>query len=405
MHYLNICIIVIIALGGIIKECNGKSTIDFNNLHIETNHTCVIKDSVDLEGQIIELPPDVTFCAYGGLISNGTLVGNNTKITGDEPLFDHVTIKGSWIVPHVSTKLFKDLSYENALQDLIGLTSPEINNMVYIPKGNYKVNAKTGGAGLTLKSNTVLVLDGDIELIPNSFDICYIALIKDVYNITIMGNGSLIGDKDKHLGSSGEWGMGVHILNSKKVNILGISIKDCWGDCIYIGQESENVQISKCKLENARRQGISITSARNVNISHCKIKNIHGTPPEFAIDIEPNKLNMVEQVSISNVQVQDCGGGITVYGDARGAIVKGVSVKNCIVAGRITIAPYLFSTAEGITIQKCKSDANVPRSLYARHIKGLQLQGNILSATTDDVIKIDNCKGVIQNGNRLLRTK
>lgn len=404
MRYL-LYIVTIIALGGGVKGCNGGSAIDYKKLHIEENHTYTIRDNIDLRGQTVEMPAGVKLVAKGGLICNGTIVGNNTIIIGKKPLFNHITIKGTWNVPNISTKLFKDLNYENSLQDLLALTSSNIKNTVYIQKGSYKVNVKSGGAGITLKSNTVLELEGDIELVPNSFDICYVVLVKDVSNVTIKGGGTLIGDKYKHICNNGEWGMGIQILGGKNIDISGITIKNCWGDCIYIGQESEDVRINGCTLDNGRRQGVSITSAKNVDIANCLISNIYGTSPEFAIDIEPNKFDVVKQVSITNVQIQDCGGGIAIYGDARGALVKDVSIKNCIVAGSITRIPYSFSSAERVKIQKCKSNAHVQRSLYAKGINGLQLQDNNLSATTNEVVTIDNCIDVEQNHNKLVLIK
>lgn len=405
MRYLSLFIIAFVALGATIKECNRSTTIDYNDLHIEANQKYAIKDSIDLGGQIIELPPGVTFSTKGGVISNGTLVGNKTIIIGDKTLFDNVRIKGTWAVPYISTNLFKDMSYENSLQDLFGLSSSDIKNTVYIQKGDYKVNVKSGGAGITLKSNTVLELEGNIELVPNNYDICYVVLVKDVSNVTIKGGGTIIGDKNKHQGSTGEWGMGIHILNSKNVDISGVTVKNCWGDCIYIGQESEDVRINGCTLDNGRRQGVSITSAKNVDFANCMIANIYGTPPEFAIDIEPNKFDLVKQVSITNIQIQDCGGGIAIYGDARGALVKDVSIKNCIVAGSITRDSYSFSSAERVKIQKCKSNAHVRRSLYAKGINGFQLQDNNLSATTNEVVTIDDCSDVEQKHNKLVLIK
>ena len=112
--------------------------------------------------------------------------------------------------------------------------------------------------------------------------------MKNVSDITISGNGSIIGDKDAHKGKDGEWGMGIQIMNSKNVTINGLNISNCWGDCIYIGGKSSYISIVNCNLHHARRQGISVTNAYKCKIDNCKIYDIAGTAPEYGIDFEPN---------------------------------------------------------------------------------------------------------------------
>lgn len=382
-----------------VKECEGKSSIEYPRFHVEDNQLYAIKDTIDLEGQIIELPPGVTLCPKGGIIVNGTLVGKDTKIKGQKQLFDHVTIKGTWKVPQITTELFADLNYENSLQDVLGLTSNDCDNTVCIKKGKYSVSTKSGGGALVLKSNTVLVIDGEVELIPNRHDICYIMLVKDANNVVIKGKGVLLGDKDKHIGSTGEWGMGIHIINSENVEVSGLTIKNCWGDCIYVGQKSKDVSIYNCMLENGRRQGISITSAKNVQIHNCDIKNIHGTLPECAIDIEPNKFQAVEDVLISKVHIVDCGGGILAYGGAKFSEIKGITIADCDISGKMTHIPYSFYYANDVTVSKSKSYAKVRTSILASDIKYLELKDNDLLATTREIIKVENCSEIVKRAN------
>ena len=95
------------------------------------------------------------------------------------------------------------------------------------------------------------------------------------------------------------------------MDIYDLTIRDCWGDCIYIGTESTNVRINSCTLDHGRRQDISITSAGRVMIENCIISNVRGTAPEYAIDIEPNKNDIIESVIIRNVKSIDCKGAFS----------------------------------------------------------------------------------------------
>lgn len=69
----------------------------------------------------------------------------------------------------------------------------------------------------------------------------------------------MIGDKELHKGTTG-----VYIRNSNNVLVKDISISDCWGDCLYVGSKSQNINVHNCKLINGRMQGVSITSANRV---------------------------------------------------------------------------------------------------------------------------------------------
>src|SRR5690606_22800228 len=114
------------------------------------------------------------------------------------------------------------------------------------------------------------------------------------------------GDRDDHTALDGEWGMGIGIRGSKNISIFFSDIKDCWGDGIYIGKmnsrDSENIVIHNSRIDNCRRNGISITSARNVNVSGALISNINGTPPMYGIDIEANNNDdNIEEIVLKDI--------------------------------------------------------------------------------------------------------
>lgn len=293
------------------------------------NGDIVVKGNIDLQGNICCLPANALLDLRHGTITNGCLIGNHTRLLCKRGAFNHVKIKGTWISPVIKSDYFSDLTYENALQDVIALTNTEIKNLVYVSSGDYYVSIdKNGGSGMVVESNTTLKLDGTIHLIPNKYRISYIVYVKG-NNINIKGNGTIIGDKTTHLGESGEWGMGIALDNAINVRISGLTIKNCWGDCIYVGGESKCVKIDKCILDNGRRQGISITSGNDIVIKRTKILNVNGTAPQYAIDVEPNRGDMCDNIFVDHVEIENCKGGIQVFGRAERACVGKIIIKHC----------------------------------------------------------------------------
>ena len=337
-------------------------TINASILGIVDGEKVIIDKDVDLKGCECKIPEGKTLVFKGGLIKNGIITGKMTKIECKGKAFDKVTIKGNWNVPEISTKLFADLSYENSLRDVVALANPKVKNSIVIEKGEYKVNAeKNKDVCIPICDNTDLIIKGTIRLAPNDLKSCDIIQAKGE-NINIRGNGTIIGDKHTHTGKEGEWGMGIILNGAMNATISGLTIKDCWGDCIYVGGNSRNVLIEHCKLDHGRRQGISITKANGVTIRNCVITNVSGTNPQYAIDVEPNRRDSVDNIIIENVTVKDCEGGFLV---TRGRLKEGaktpwigkVVIQNCQVSCKRKI-PVNVKRCEEVKIEKC--------SLYAQ---------------------------------------
>lgn len=321
-------------------------TVGIETIGIVANSKLKVNGDIDLHGSTFCLPADITLDLRYGTISNGCIIGNQTKLLCKKGSFNKVKIKGTWCIPVINSDYFKDLLYENSLQDVMALTNPEIANQVVLSPGDYYVTiAKNGDAALIVSSNTTLEVNGIIHLLPNEHRISYIMLVKG-NNIAIKGRGKIIGDKMTHLGKTGEWGMGINLDNASHVRITGLTVKNCWGDCIYVGGESQDVQIDNCILDNGRRQGISITSGRDITIRDCKITNVNGTAPQYAIDIEPNEGDDCDNICIDNIEIENCKGGIQVYGRANRAKVGKVTIQHCTLKNMVFVP---------LRIEKCES--------------------------------------------------
>lgn len=330
----------------------SSDTISASRFRIMPNMTYHLTDTIDLHGKTLILPQNVTLVSKkGGLIRNGHLKGNGTRINGKATLFDYVKISGTWIVPIIRTSLFAHLDYDNSLKDVIALSNPLVKNKIIIDRGEYHVSAvNNGDVILVLNNNTEMILYGKIRLTPNTYP-SYSILGLFGNNIRIHGKGSVYGDKQSHLGKDGEWGMGIYVTGGN-VSIKDVSVSGCWGDCIYVRTRSDKILIENCNLSDGRRQGISITSARDVTIKKCMISNVSGTLPEYAIDVEPNKDEIVDNVIIKNVTVEKCRGGFLVYGKASGARVGKVSINGCKLID-IPKMPISFQKCDSGVVDNC----------------------------------------------------
>lgn len=359
-----------------------KGAISFD-LRWETDKDKIlITQDIDLKGAAYKLPPQKTLEFKGGKIKNGTLIGNRTVLQYSEKVFDNVCIKGTWIVPKISSSMFVDSSSENSLKNVFALANPNVQNTIVIEKGNYQVTArKNADVCLGIPSNTTLIINGTIKLNPNNYQKCDIIRAQGS-NIRISGKGTVVGDKHTHLATEGEWGMGIRFHGAKNSSVRGLTIKDCWGDCIYVGGNSKNVTIENCFLNHGRRQGISVTKADSVTIKNCKISNVSGTNPQFAIDLEPNANDTVNHILIENVEVVDCEGGVLAVVGKRNAEKKKigqVTVRNCKLSA-ISRWPLRMKRCEHVSIENCTINAtNEKAAIYSSDINYLLVKGNTIN--------------------------
>lgn len=195
------------------------------------------------------------------------------------------------------------------------------NGTLIISKGDYLVRVKEKGtACLTIGDNTEVVIDGTIRLAPNHFQRYDIIRVTGNH-VKINGNGCLIGDKFTHTGTEGEWGMGV-----------------CF----------------------------------------------HGTNPQYAIDIEPNKNCTVNDVLIDNIDVINCEGGfraLTYKVDDRHAVVGSVEIRNCSVSAKSRY-PIHLNRCKQAKVEHCVIDATNDRpSIYANYVDKLKIENNFFNVS------------------------
>lgn len=193
------------------------------------------------------------------------------------------------------------------ITDLINNKIKE-NTIVKIPAGNFKVNAEKS---IVLKNNVTIEMSPEtiLNVIPNNKNSYQVFKIHNVSNVRISG-GTILGDKYTHLGKDGEWGMGIEIKDSQHIYISNMNINKMWGDAIYVGSNGKynnnNIFLESIKMNDNRRQGISIVSARNLYIKNILIRNTGGAAPGSGIDIEPNNSKAIlKNLNFDNIKTMN----------------------------------------------------------------------------------------------------
>ena len=299
---------------------NGKNVLT-QDMFKEQGATYIVRYKYDLNNTTIVLPEGAVLRFRNrGFICNGTLDGRNSSVesTINRSRFCNVRIIGSWRVPHIYSKWFEfggsaELNTLN-FRSMCNLSDDLNSGSIHISDGIYKVQVDNKNkCCLSLNSNTELIVDGTIILEGNDLKDYQIIQVKNKKNVRIHGKGTIIGDVGTHTGTTGEWGMGVEILSSQNVEVKDLQIKNCWGDCVYIGQSeykkesySRNVTIENVVCKAGRRQGLSLISGKDIFIKNCKFLDtgtIRYTPPGAGMDIEPN---MHGNTVVENIVIDGC---------------------------------------------------------------------------------------------------
>lgn len=177
---------------------------------------------------------------------------------------------------------------------------------VYFPEGTYLIDGNTPGGpfgrrGIEPRDDSYLTFNNaTLQVKPSSQD-GYNAILIRANNVTIDG-ANIVGERDQHIGITGEFGMGIELRTCSNIRIINCNIKDCWGDGIYVGLGMSNVFIDNVLSNNNRRQGMSVIDVDGLFVTNSAFNNTNGTAPQAGIDFEPNfATERIKNVLLSNV--------------------------------------------------------------------------------------------------------
>lgn len=204
----------------------------------------------------------------------------------------------------VNVLMFKKSSNDDRemIQKAVDYAAANKIRVVFIPDGNYEIEA-TNPRGIVLGDNIHLKL-GDkaiLKALPTKSTNYSILRVHNAENVTVSG-GKILGERNEHIGTTGEWGHGVVIRDAMNVELRDISINDCWGDGIYIAGTSKDILVSNVICDNNRRQGMSVIAVNGLIVKGSTFKNTNGTAPMAGIDLEPNNPNEL----VTNVLIESC---------------------------------------------------------------------------------------------------
>ena len=257
---------------------------------------------------------------------------------------------------------------------------PSDGGTVFVPGGTYMIDAVRN---LRLRSQMHLQLAPDAKLaaLPNSVDRSYVLNVYKVSDVEISG-GQIVGERDQHMGTTGEWGHAIMIRGSKRVTVRDIHLSRCWGDGLSIGGAaattgtipSEDVAVTNIVSTGNRRQALTIGRSRGVKIYDSELSYTSGIKPGCGIDIEPDPDSTS---STSGVRIENCwihhnaGNGIQVY-----KTVLNVAIKACTIEYNQGYGALLLNANSGYVV----SNKFMHNRLYGVSARtathGYQISGN-----------------------------
>jgi hypothetical protein len=173
-------------------------------------------------------------------------------------------------------------------------------------------------AGLIVGSNkTITFLTGSKLVLKPSANANYNIINVLLANNVTLNNPVIVGDRYKHLGTTGNWGQGISINGSTNVTINNPNVSNCWGDGMFIAQKSgitaQNIKIVNAYLTHNRRNGISLTGGINVDLESPYCAYSDGVAPYCGIDIEPNvSTDQLQNIVLNNPKTEhNVGPGIS----------------------------------------------------------------------------------------------
>ena len=295
---------------------------------------------------------------------------------------------------------------------------PSSGGTVTVPAGTYMIDALRS---INMRSHTRLKLDPNAQLvaIPNSSTRYHVIKAWNVNNVEITG-GRIVGERAKHRGTTGEWGYGINIQASNRVNVRDVHLSNFWGDGMWIGaigrQEtavvSTDVTLNNVTSTNNRRQGLSIGPADRVYVVNSTFSNSNGTAPQAGIDLEPMGQGDTRNIRIENTVITgNRGTGLEMHDNVSGVVVKKTTIKGNNGFGVLAIGPSNLWVAgnvitenglDGVNIASGTSNVRVTNntitynstryflnrglSIYTRSSSGLARDIEISSSATNVVV-------------------
>lgn len=219
--------------------------------------------------------------------------------------------------------------------------------------GESTLNALQFADGVRLRSGMRLDLNGaTVRVAPTASGLYAAFYAYDAEDVWI-GNGRVVGDRDTHLGVTGEFGHLLAVQGGQNVHASDLWLEEAWGDGAVFGRSLDGpvrgFSLTNVWTRGGRRQGISFTSAEDGVVlggGDFDAASVNGTNPGAGLDFEPDNADDPNRnirvvgrqfagniksigltVANENIEITGCQGtcptGIAVDGQVNGLTVTG----------------------------------------------------------------------------------
>ena len=309
---------------------------------LSANESLAIDCQLDLEGQTVNLPANVTLSYNGGEIINGTLKFSAGKIDG-ELLNSKLEVNGAVVLTDPNFQFYPErwdivegsiteqiafANHEN-IQNALDLTKAlgatvfaiaELDAFFYSGEKLTPVIEMPSNIHFAMSSNTHLRVFPD-----NKEYSSWMFRIRNENNVTISG-GFIHGDRDEHGNTEdATGGVLIWIMSGIDIVIENVNMSNALGTGLTVNSylfadnpdyiPSQNVLITGCTFDSNRTNNLSITDGKDIRVENCKLYRAGvdtqyslGRAPRIGIVVEPVTGQKVDGVVISNNILEGTGG-------------------------------------------------------------------------------------------------
>ncbi|THD66774.1 hypothetical protein E7Z59_13430 [Robertkochia marina] len=417
-----------------IGEINNQIC-DFDFSSLDPGDTFLVDCTIDLNGDVVNLPQNLTLDFDGGQIINGVLNFDGGKISG-KLLNYRLGIEGSAQLIEEEAVLYKErwnliegpvskeIAQNNTVMIKSFLKQLELLNasiLLAFDLDIYLNSENRYQVPFDLYSNFTLFMNEQtfLRAFPGSGNHSTLLIrVLDAENVKVSG-GNLIGERNEHETQENYYGNLLKVKSGVNVLIENTVMKYAGSDGITIESSlhpyeagyipSRNVVVQNCVFDSCKRNNLSITDGEEIVVQGCTflnagvdLSNSKGEAPRYGIVIEPF-VNNAEQPwqrvqgvkIINNVERGSAAGGL-VAADGDDILVSGNQFEK-----RVAI-----TAASNVTIENNDLNSSILAGLlnswYSSHrMKNTVISGNTInntgvgiSATQKDIKIFDN---VIKN--------
>jgi hypothetical protein len=210
----------------------------------------------------------------------------------------------------------------NAFQNAIDAL-PSDGGTVVVPAGTYLIDP-VQRVVLRSRMHLKLASDAVLKAKANGAERAYVLMLHKITDVAISG-GEIEGDRDRHTGTTGQWGHGIMVRGASRVTIRDILIRKCWGDGITIAASvpgantprvvGTDIVIANVACIDNRRAGMSIGQSRQVKVYDSEFSYTGGITPGCGINVESD----FDNPGASDLRIENCvlrhnqANGIQVY--------------------------------------------------------------------------------------------